>query len=523
MRIDSRLQQRPAGAGAELHYAGPMVDWTAIRAEFPAASRYTSLNTAGAPPVSRRAASEAQRYYAEMLAHGDVRWPAWLEQAEAVRARVARLIHARPEHVAFTFSSSHAFTILAPLLGPPAHIVAMRDEFPSGTLPWLAYGDEIAFVESGPEGAISLEAIEAAITPRTRAVVSSSVMYATGFRQDLRALGELCRRRGVRLVVDATQSIGVVPVDVERDSVDALVFSGYKWAMAGYGIGAMYVSPDLLRGGRSPVAGWWSARDPEAVINDRLDLKETAAVFEVGSPHFAGIFALGGSLELLEEIGAANVEARVAALTDYLHDRLTASGFSIASPRDRERRAGLTIVRMENAPAVVEQLARAGILVSARGAGIRVAVHIFNTEADVDRCVAALVSLQRGEPIHPAPDAAGGRLVCVDLNGVLDRYRGWQGPEHWDPPAPGAQEFLRSLHERGCRVVVFTTRHYRDAQRWLAEHGLLPYVSEITDSKPAADVFVDDRAVCHHGDFAATLEQVIGFSAHWERPERSSA
>jgi phosphoglycolate phosphatase-like HAD superfamily hydrolase len=267
-----------------------------------------------------------------------------------------------------------------------------------------------------------------------------------------------------------------------------------------------------------PVAGWWSARDPEAVINDRLDLKRTAAVLEVGCPHFAGIFALGGSLELLAEIGQAAIEERVAELTDHLHSRLATAGFEIASPRERSRRAGITIVRLDNAPAVVDALARAGIIVSARGAGLRVAVHIFNMERDIDRFVSALQALRRGEALPSRPAAAASRVVCVDLNGVLDRYTGWRGAEHWDPPAPGAREFLRALHEHGCRVIVFTTRHYLDAQRWLTQHGLFEYVSEVTDTKQPADVFVDDRAICHRGDFAATLDQILGFTAHWEQP-----
>jgi hypothetical protein len=114
------------------------------------------------------------------------------------------------------------------------------------------------------------------------------------------------------------------------------------------------------------------------------------------------------------------------------------------------------------------------------------------------------------EPADPRP------VVCVDLNGVLDSYTGWQGSKHWDPPTPGAEEFLRELNERGFRVVVFTTRWEPDARAWLAEHGLLRHVAEITDRKPAAHVFVDDRAVCYRGDFRATLEQVARFRAHWE-------
>jgi selenocysteine lyase/cysteine desulfurase len=495
-----------------------MTDWLSVRAEFPAASRYTYLNTAGAPPVSRRAASEAQRYYREMLEQGDLPWLSWLQQVETVRARVAALINADADEIAFTLSSSHAFSLLAQLLGPPGHVVAMRDEFPSGTIPFLQYGDELSFVSSRPDSTIALEDIEGAITPRTRAVVSSSVMYATGFRQDLPTLGTLCRRRGVRLLVDVTQSIGVIPIDVKAEPIDALVFSGYKWTMAGYGVGVMYIARDALRSARVPVAGWWSARDPEAVMNDRLDLKSTAAVLEVGCPHFAGIFALGGSLDLLAEIGAPAVEQRVRELTDYLHDRLTVAGFEIASPREKARRAGITIVRAERASEIVDALAQAGIVVSARGAGIRASLHIFNVERDVDRFVGALQALRRGETLPARPTQSASRVVCVDLNGVLDCYTGWQGEKHWDAPAPGAREFLRGLHEHGWRIIIFTTRHYLDVQRWLSRHGLFEYVSEITDTKPAATVFVDDRAVCHRGDFAATLEQVLGFTAHWEQP-----
>jgi hypothetical protein len=111
------------------------------------------------------------------------------------------------------------------------------------------------------------------------------------------------------------------------------------------------------------------------------------------------------------------------------------------------------------------------------------------------------------------PDA---RLVCVDLNGVLDDYRGWKDPDHWDPPRAGALEFLQSLTAGGFAVVIFTTRHHAQVRRWLREHGLLPYVSAVTRRKPPAHVFVDDRAVCFRGDFDDTLKRVIPFKAHWE-------
>src|ERR671912_739028 len=112
-------------------------------------------------------------------------------------------------------------------------------------------------------------------------------------------------------------------------------------------------------------------------------------------------------------------------------------------------------------------------------------------------------------------------IVCVDLNGVLDRYRGWKDPAHWDPPRRGAAGFLARLASE-FQVIVFTTRYAPDARRWLRQHGLLRHVTDVTDRKPAAHVFVDDRAVCFRGDFSSTLEEIDMFTAHWgEEPDHA--
>jgi hypothetical protein len=107
-------------------------------------------------------------------------------------------------------------------------------------------------------------------------------------------------------------------------------------------------------------------------------------------------------------------------------------------------------------------------------------------------------------------------IACIDLNGVLDAYVGWRGPDHFDPPRAGAREFLEALRGRGFRLVIFTTRWADDVWAWLRKYALDDLVSEVTDRKPAAHVFVDDRAVCFRGDFDATLREIDGFVAHWE-------
>ena len=306
--------------------------WSQIRALFPAAEHYTYLNTAAAPPLSILAACEGKRYYDEMAEHGDVAWESWLCQAQQIREKLATFVNAEVRSIAFTYSTSHGINLIAGMLGHCGDVLCPADEFPSCTLPWLQQQYRVDFVCSRDRGVIDLNDIQKSITANTRVLVTSFVQFATGFRQDLVELGRLCRERNLIFVVDATQGMGVFPIDVTSSGIDFLVFSGYKWAQAGYGIGGLYVAQRFLNPTSFPVAGWWSVRDPEAVVNDRLDLKESAAALEVGCPQFAGIFALGAALTLFEEIGKSRIEERIHELTDYLHHQLRAERFDIASP-----------------------------------------------------------------------------------------------------------------------------------------------------------------------------------------------
>ena len=107
-------------------------------------------------------------------------------------------------------------------------------------------------------------------------------------------------------------------------------------------------------------------------------------------------------------------------------------------------------------------------------------------------------------------------VVCVDLDGVLNAFDGWKGADFFHPPRPGAREFLQLLNQRGYRVVVFTVRWAPHVEEWLAKHGLAEFVSAVTDKKPPAHVYVDDRAICFEGDFEKTMDRIGGFKAHWE-------
>jgi len=106
--------------------------------------------------------------------------------------------------------------------------------------------------------------------------------------------------------------------------------------------------------------------------------------------------------------------------------------------------------------------------------------------------------------------------ICVDLDGVLNTFDRWQSPEYFHPIRPGAREFLIRLRQHGYRVVVFTVRWHEWVRRWLEENGLGEYVDEVTDRKPPAEVYLDDRAVCFQGDFDEAYRQIVNFRPYWE-------
>jgi selenocysteine lyase/cysteine desulfurase len=370
-------------------------DWKAARALFPSLKKYTFLNAAGGAPLARPVAAAGARYYEEALAHGDAYWEHWLERMEQARADLARFIGAAPEEVGFTINTSHGMSLVAGALKGRGTVLTMRDEFPSSTLAWLNAGYKVRFVEP-VNGEYPPERIEKAITPGVKILVTSYVEYRTGFRQDLAAVGRLCRRRGLTYVVNATQALGAMPVDVKKAGIDFMVFSCFKWTMAGYGAAGIFAAKKHLGAVKFQQAGWRSVPVPEEMDNEAVKMKKAASAVEAGCMHFPSIFALGASIKLLSGLGAANIQARILDLGDYLVSELGAIGAATATPLRRACRSGITIIKCRNAAKAVEKLAAKGIMVSARGAGIRVAIHFYNDRNDIDKLIAALKKLGPG-------------------------------------------------------------------------------------------------------------------------------
>jgi selenocysteine lyase/cysteine desulfurase len=256
-------------------------------------------------------------------------------------------------------------------------------------------GADISFVRS-QNGRVSIGQIRRKVKTKTKTILTSHVQYSTGFKQDLIDLGRLAREKGLYLVVNGTQSIGALRFDVKRFNVDFMASDGHKWMLSSYGVGVLYIRSEYLQnsaGFKPPFYSYLGQKNKNIFNNQLLDISKTASRFELGSPHFPNIFALNAAIKYILNIGMISIEKRIQTLVQYLIEKLREINLSILSPVEVKHRSGIVIFKSSNAEHLVSMLKKDGIIVSARGGGVRISPHFYNNEEDIDKLVLSLKHL----------------------------------------------------------------------------------------------------------------------------------
>jgi selenocysteine lyase/cysteine desulfurase len=370
----------------------------APRSDFPAVEEAVYLNTASIGLMAAPVLRSMVEFIETIAGRGTIGFDDDAETRvyEDTRAAAARLVGAEPVDVAITGSATEALGQLAWLLRPPAgsNVVSIDIEFPSVTYPWYRLADEtgceVRLVPAleDPAG-LDDERIVAAIDERTAVVAISHSQYATGFTSDLRRIADAAHAVGARLVVDATQSAGIIPIDVRRDDVDALVAGAYKWLGGTFGAAAVYLKRDLWDGLRPAFLGWKSTERPFYFDAVDMPLARGARVLEYSTVSYPSGLALGEAIGYLERLGIERALAHAHALDERLIAGLDAFGAVIVSPRDGARRNGSVLARFPGTDdtALALALAGAGVHVSRRLGGIRFSPHVANDASDIDRAL----------------------------------------------------------------------------------------------------------------------------------------
>jgi cysteine desulfurase / selenocysteine lyase len=371
-----------------------MTNWASVRARFPVFKNSTYLNTAGAGPLADSTATAAAHYYEQMRNDGDVHWDDWLAQREQVRARVASFINAEPDEIGLTTNTSSGMNLIVDALEKHGEVISCDLEFPVTTIPWMHRRIPVHLVKS-VDGVVHPEDLRRAMNTRTGIISMSYVQYSNGFRSDL---AELSSIKGAHaLVVNASQAAGVFEIDVKRMEIDALCSTGHKWMLSGYGSGFVYISKELQAASRPRTIGWLSVQDPYGGANNEVHLRQdVSARAELGCPNFAGIFALGASIEMMQSIGMGHIEARALELNRTLTARLEESGWKVLSPLGEEKyRSAETLVAADHPGKIVNDLADRKIYVTEKPEGFRVSTDFFNNDDDIERLIRGLTGFTR--------------------------------------------------------------------------------------------------------------------------------
>lgn len=382
------------------------MDVARLRQEIPATQKVVYLNTGWSGP-SPRAVLERIKGWLEFESCEGPTAPHVLERSrqlqQEARQAVAGLFHASPEEIALTQNTSEGINIVlnGMVWRPGDELVTTNLEHSSGIVPcnYLArrrrvkvWSVDLVGVESPSD---VVERLEAAITPRTRLLLVSHIMYLNGLRLPLKDIQSMAHGRGIPVLVDAAQSVGQLPLDMGKLGCDFYAIPGHKWLLGPDGTGALFIRGELVPGIRPyKVAHHAAAHDgssrrwtPEVQSIKKFELTTTSAALWAG---------LAAAIDFLQGIGIHAVHERVLSLAALAVDRLRSiSGVTVTSPLHPELTSGLVSfsVAEANPQEVVAYLWERARIVSRwvnDPPGVRLSLDFFNTEEEVDRVAACL-------------------------------------------------------------------------------------------------------------------------------------
>jgi selenocysteine lyase/cysteine desulfurase len=378
--------------------AAQVADIGDARDLFPATAGRAYFNTAAVGLASRRLADIYHEFIDEWAAAG-LDYSQGEQAAGAARSAVARLIGADAADIALIPSVSSAAGLVAAQFGPAGpgeSIVIGQREYSSNHFPWRQLASKGYDVRQVPfrNGGLEPDDIARRVDGGTRLVAFSGVQSATGHRSDIAAISGLARAAGAIVFVDGSQLVGALPVAGDLRHVDVLVAADHKFLLnAGRGMGYCYLSPAAQARFTPVSAGWRAGSVPfDSFFGPAMNLSATASRFDNSISWLAAI-GNQAALAVFDDFGPGAIYARNHELTVQLRAALAGIGWD---PADLPERNQSTIVSVPvgdtEAARLLSALSGQQVICSARDGNLRLAVHFYNHEDDIERLVTTLVS-----------------------------------------------------------------------------------------------------------------------------------
>ncbi|UIJ82326.1 aminotransferase class V-fold PLP-dependent enzyme [Rhizobium leguminosarum] len=364
-------------------------DVAAVRKLFPAVEKMTYLDSGFQTPMCAAVKRALEAFLNESYETAGPK-SVWLERMEATRTKVANLLNAAPEEIAFTKNTSEAMNIAANALPLKAgdNVLMIHGDHPNNAYAFLNLkkkGVEVRFIDMTET--VNADSFRAAIDANTKAISMSYVTFHAGHRFDIESVGSLCKERNLYFAIDIMQAVGVVPIDAKKVGATFIGCGTHKGLLVPQGLGLLYW--DRTRTELEPAyLAAISLKNPPADFIARPDdmaIAVTATRFEIGNFNLPGIHALDAALDLIAQIGMENIQAHCFELGDRLIAGLDALNIQLVGPRDRAVRAPHIYVAALPADEWVDYFTSVDVRVSPERDGVRISLGMFNNASDIDR------------------------------------------------------------------------------------------------------------------------------------------
>jgi cysteine desulfurase/selenocysteine lyase len=357
-----------------------MINWDEIRQLHLGECEGTYLNSPanGLPSIANEAfvADEIGLFRA---APGKYRINFITNAIPAIKQLIADLLNSKSSEIALVPNFSIGLNLFVQSLPKKSKVLVIKDDYPSLTSPFEVNDFEMVWTTFEEDKTLDLAQLEVDIIKHKPDIVAiSHCQWLSGYLADLESIGALCKEHNCLFLVDATQSFGAIPIDVRKCNISVLGASCYKWALAGFGNGFLYVNEKILSNNKPKSAGF------NSYDWDGLAMSYTPSMrsYEPGHHDHVAFHRLGFALQSIKEIGQDFIHLRITELMDYLIEQLTEASISIVGNFHDENRLG--IITIPSQPGLFKYLLSRGIEVSERGGNIRLGVHYYNNEEDVD-------------------------------------------------------------------------------------------------------------------------------------------
>lgn len=369
-----------------------MLSRTSRLHDFPSLANRVYLNSAaeGIPPQQ---VIDALNHYAQDKVVGMDGRLLHQEQWNQAREKVASFLGFTPDDIGICSCSSEAYNLVYMALRLKAgdEVVVNDLDFPSGTTPWLA-GQTGATVKvwRNRNGVLDTTDLQPLLSARTRLVNISLVSFYNGFYLDLDEVSQIVRSRSnAILAVDVTQALARYPLDLRK--VDLVVSSTHKWMLGPHGGGLVAINPERADELTVPAGGWFNLENAfDESRFTQLEVKRGAASYMVGMPNYAAIYGINAALGYIASIGVEAIEKQANSLAERCRGEIAQLPVELLGEAKPARMSGIISFKHPDYERINNYLHKENIHVMSHAGRMRVAIHGYNTEDDIDHFLRTL-------------------------------------------------------------------------------------------------------------------------------------